>query len=78
MFRQKPNTKGWIKNEKTEKKFPITKNFLLASVTLKNPKVDFKDEKILIETDYNMNFLEEVYSSCLFYGQWQFVMWMYR
>ena len=48
-----------IIQEKTSKKFPITKNFLLASVTLKNPKVDFKDEKILIETDYSMNFLDE-------------------
>ena len=45
--------------EKTDKKFPITKNFLVASVTLKNPKVDFKDEKLLIETDYNINLLDE-------------------
>ena len=48
-----------IIQERTEKKFPITKNFLLASVTLKNPKVNFKDEKMLIETDYSMNFLDE-------------------
>ena len=32
---------------------------MLASVTLKNPKVNFKDEKMLIETDYSMNFLDE-------------------
>ena len=48
-----------IIQEKTEKKFPITKNFFFASVTLMNPKVDFKDEKMLIETDYSMNFLDE-------------------
>ena len=48
-----------IIQEKTDKKFPITKNFLVASVTLKNPKVDFKDEKLLIEADYNINLLDE-------------------
>ena len=47
-----------IIQEKTDKKFPITKNFLVASVTLKNP-VDFKDEKLLIEADYNINLLDE-------------------
>ena len=45
-----------IIQEKTDKKFPITKNFLVASVTLKNPKVD---EKLLIEADYNINLLDE-------------------
>jgi len=45
--------------EKTDKKFPITKNFIVASVTLKNPKVNFKDEKLLIETDYNISLLDE-------------------
>ena len=48
-----------IIQEKTDKKFAITKNFLVASVTLKNPKVDFKDEKLLIEADYNINLLDE-------------------
>lgn len=48
-----------IIQEKTDKKFPITKNFLVASVTLKNPKVDFKDEKLLIEADYSINLLDE-------------------
>ena len=48
-----------IIQEKTDKKFPITKNFLVASVTLKNPKVDFKNEKLLIEADYNINLLDE-------------------
>ncbi len=48
-----------IIQEKTSKKFPITKNFIVASVTLKNPKVDFKDEKMLIETDYSISLLDE-------------------
>ena len=48
-----------IIQEKTDKKFPITKNFLVASVTLKNPKVNFKDEKLLIEADYSINLLDE-------------------
>ena len=34
--------------EKTSKKFPITRNFIVASVTLKNPKVDFKKEKCIL------------------------------
>ena len=45
--------------EKAGKKFPITKNFIVASVTLKNPKIDFKDEKMLIETDYSISLLDE-------------------
>ena len=45
--------------EKTSKKFPITRNFIVASVTLKNPKVDFKDEKMFIETDYSISLLDE-------------------
>ena len=45
--------------EKTGKKFPITRNFIVASVTLKNPKIDFKDEKMLIETDYSISLLDE-------------------
>ena len=38
---------------KVDKKFPITKNFLFAKVTLKNPKVDFKGDKIYIDADYS-------------------------
>ena len=45
--------------EKTEKKFPVTKNFMVAKVTLKNPKVDFKNEKIFIETDYDISLLDD-------------------
>ena len=45
--------------EKTDKKFPVTKNFLVSKVTLKNPKVDFKDEKILIETGYDISLLDD-------------------
>lgn len=38
---------------KIDKKFPITKNFLFAKVTLKNPKVDFKGDKMYIDADYS-------------------------
>ena len=38
---------------KVDKKFPITKNFLFAKVTLKNPKVDFKGDKMYIDADYS-------------------------
>ena len=38
---------------KAKEKFPITKNFLFAKVTLKNPKVDFKGDKMYIDADYS-------------------------
>lgn len=37
---------------KVEKKFPITKNFLLYKMALTNPEISFKDDKIYIKTDY--------------------------
>lgn len=43
--------------EKIDKKFPMTRNYLLAKVTVKNPKIDFKDEKMYIETDYQASML---------------------
>lgn len=47
---------------KVDKKFPITKNFLFAKVTLKNPKVDFKGDKMYLSTNvrYDTN-KEELY-----------------
>ena len=38
---------------KVDKKGPITKNSLFAKVTLKNPKVDFKGDKMYIDADYS-------------------------
>ncbi len=48
-----------IIQSKIDKKFPVTKNFLLAKVTLSNPKVSFKDEKMYIETNYSTSILAE-------------------
>ena len=42
-----------IIESKAKEKFPITKNFLFAKVTLKNPKVDFKGDKMYIDADYS-------------------------
>ena len=42
---------------KVNKKFPITKNFLLGKITVKNPKISFKDNRIYIETDYDASLL---------------------
>ena len=38
MFRQKPNTKGWIKNEKTEKKFCDNRRFIPLVYFMDNGK----------------------------------------
>ena len=51
---------------KVDKKFPITKNFLFAKVTLKNPKVDFKGDKMYIDADYSASLLEvELVEKCI-------------
>ena len=42
---------------KAKEKFPITKNFLVGKITVKNPKISFKDNRIYIETDYNASLL---------------------
>ena len=42
---------------KAKEKFPITKNFLLGKITVKNPKISFKDNRIYIETDYDASLL---------------------
>ena len=41
------------------KKFPITRNFLVSKITIKSPKVDFKEDRMYIETDYEASFLNE-------------------
>ena len=43
---------------KAKEKFPITKNFLVGKITVKNPKISFKDNRIYIETDYDASLLE--------------------
>ena len=40
-----------------KEKFPITKNFLVGKITVKNPKISFKDNRIYIETDYDASLL---------------------
>ena len=42
---------------KAKEKFPITKNFLVGKITVKNPKISFKDDRIYIETDYDASLL---------------------
>ena len=42
---------------KAKEKFPITKNFLGGKITVKNPKISFKDNRIYIETDYDASLL---------------------
>jgi len=42
---------------KAKEKFPITKNFLVGKITVKNPKISFKDNRIYIETDYDASLL---------------------
>ncbi len=44
---------------KVEKKFPITKNYMLAKLTLSNPKVSFKEERLYIEANYSSSLLTE-------------------
>lgn len=50
--------KGVIQG-KVDKKFPITKNVLISKITLKNPKVDFKGERMYVESDYDASLLNE-------------------
>lgn len=42
---------------KVNKKFPITKNFLVAKLTLSSPKVSFKDDKMHVETNFSTSLL---------------------
>ncbi len=44
---------------KAKEKFPITKNFLVGKITVKNPKVSFKDNRIYITTDYDASLLSD-------------------
>ena len=46
-----------IIESKAKEKFPITKNFLVGKITVKNPKISFKDNRIYIETDYDASLL---------------------
>lgn len=48
--------KSYVQKE-LDKKFPITKNYYLAKLTLKNPVVNFVDDKIFIEADYTASLL---------------------
>ncbi len=51
---------------KVDKKFPITKNFLFAKVTLKNPKVDFKGDKYILTLIIQLRLLEvELVEKCI-------------
>ncbi|RRD38842.1 DUF1439 domain-containing protein [Leptotrichia sp. OH3620_COT-345] len=47
-----------IIQKRAEQKFPIIKNFLIARLTMKNPKINFESEKIFIETDYDIIVLD--------------------
>lgn len=49
--------KGIIQ-KKVEKKFPISKNLIIAKMVLTNPKVTFEGEKIYIEAEYDINTIE--------------------
>ncbi len=44
---------------KAKEKFPITKNFLLGKITVKNPKISFKDNRIYLITDYDASLLAD-------------------
>ena len=44
---------------KVDKKFPITKNFLLGKITVKNPKISFKDNRVYVVTDYDASLLAD-------------------
>jgi hypothetical protein len=44
---------------KTKEKFPITKNFLVGKITVKNPKISFKDNRIYLTTDYDASLLAD-------------------
>ena len=44
---------------KAKEKFPITKNFLVGKITVKNPKISFKDNRIYLVTDYDASLLAD-------------------
>ena len=44
---------------KMKEKFPITKNFLVGKITVKNPKLSFKDNRIYLTTDYDASLLAD-------------------
>ena len=44
---------------KVNKKFPITKNLIVSKVIIKSPVIDFKGERMYIETDYEAFLLNE-------------------
>ena len=44
---------------KMKEKFPITKNFLIGKITVKNPKISFKDNRIYLITDYDASLLAD-------------------
>ncbi|EEX75849.1 DUF1439 domain-containing protein [Leptotrichia hofstadii] len=44
---------------KAKEKFPITKNFLLGKITVKNPKISFKDNRVYVVTDYDASLLAD-------------------
>ena len=44
---------------KMKEKFPITKNFLVGKITVKNPKISFKDNRIYLITDYDASLLAD-------------------
>lgn len=49
---KKINIPKIVIQSKVDKKFPITKKFLVGNLTLENPKVNFKEDKMYIETNY--------------------------
>ena len=48
-----------IIESKAKEKFPITKNFLVGKITVKNPKISFKDNRIYLITDYDASLLAD-------------------
>ena len=48
-----------IIESKAKEKFPITKNFLVGKITVKNPKISFKDNRIYLTTDYDASLLAD-------------------
>lgn len=46
-------------NELVSEKFPYDKNVIIARLTLENPYVDFKDNRVDIKIEYKGNLLEK-------------------
>ena len=46
-----------IMQGKIEKRFPMTKKLLVGELTLRNPKIDFRGDRMYIETDYDATLL---------------------